>query len=82
MDPLTCTLADIRRLASRDLPGSIVLAEHAIDRHADAFTEPAARSAALDALASDLTRLGRADPHLSRFLHRVDEYIGIVQRER
>ena len=79
MNPLAGTLADIRRLALRDWPGSIVLAEHAVDQHAEIFPEPADRLTALDALAHDLDCLGQAAPHLAPFLRRVDDYIDLVR---
>ena len=80
MNPLAYPLADIRRLALKDWPGSIVLAEHAVDQHADIFLEPADRFTALDTLARDLICLGQAAPHLVPFLQRVDDYIEMVQR--
>ena len=81
MNPLACTLADIRGLALKDRPGSIVLAEHAIDQHAEIFPEPADRLTALDALAHDLSCLGQAAPHLAPFLRWVDDYIDLVRNE-
>ncbi|MCJ2053917.1 hypothetical protein [Methylobacterium sp. J-070] len=79
MNPLAGTLSDIRRLALKDWPGSIVLAEHAVDQHAEIFSEPADRLTALDALARDLSCLGRAAPHLAPFLRRVDDYIHLIR---
>ena len=80
MNPLAGTLSDIRRLALKDWPGSIVLAEHAVDQHADIFSEPADRLTALDALAHDLICLGEAVPDLVPFLRQVHDYIELIQR--
>ena len=79
MNPLACTFADIHRLALKDRPGSIVLAEHAVDQHAETFSEPADRLTALNALAHDLNYLGQTRPHLAPFLRRVDDYIDLVR---
>ena len=71
----------IRRLAIADRPGAIVLAEHAVDQHADLFGDPDDKIVALDALVRDLIRMARLQPEIIGFVRRVDDYIQIVQRD-
>lgn len=78
---LTAAGKQIRQLAARDRPGALVLAEHAVDLHAELFSDPEDRLIALDALARDIIRIGRLHPECVPFLQRVDDYIVIVQNE-
>jgi hypothetical protein len=71
----------IYRLAIEDRPGAIVLAEHAVDLHAELFSHPSDKLTALDALARDLVRMRRAFPEIATFLQRVDDYIVLAQEE-
>ena len=80
MNRLTRTPRDIRALALCPQPGAIVLAEQAVDDHAALFVRLEDRLTALDALARDLFRIGRAEPALAPFLSRVDTYIGHLQQ--
>ena len=58
-----------------------MLAEHAIDLHADLFGDLDEKLIALDALARDLIRMSRLHPEIIGFLRRVDDYIQILQHD-
>lgn len=69
----------IQRLAIEDRPGALVLAEHAVDLHAELFSDPGDKRVALDALARDLVCLRHRHPQIAAFLKLVDDYIRIAQ---
>lgn len=81
MQRLTVAHTRIRRLAIENRPGAIVLAEHAVDQHAELFSDPDDKLIALDALARDLIRTARLHPKIIGFLRLVDDYIQIVQND-
>ncbi len=77
---LTLTTRTIRALALSARPGAIVMAEHAVDTYLAPSRRSRDRQHALDALSGDLSRIGRDEPDLARFLGQVELYIVLLQR--